>query len=144
MFASSSRGTYRLPRTIAFRTITTLRRWDMVTDPGNADEPRSAEPANGNGAVEGGELPQPDPASFVPPQPDVALSARDAQDSAEAERSFYGAKEALEERLRFGPEWGPRSPGQENGRYGLGNIVGIGVAEKEVNGQLVGTLAVTV
>src|SRR5215212_12171196 len=115
MFASSSRGTYRLPRTIAFRTITTLRRWDMVTDPGNADEPRPAEPANGNGSVEGGELPQPDPESFVPPETDFGLLTSDAQDSAEVERAFSEAKEALEAQLQFGPEWGPRSAAQENG-----------------------------
>src|SRR6185295_16255212 len=36
------------------------------------------------------------------------------------------------------------SAAQENGQYGLGNIVGIGIAEKEVNGQPVGTLAVAV
>ena len=116
----------------------------MGTGPGNADEPRPAEPANGNGSVEGGELPQPDPASFVPPETDFGLLTSDAQDSAEVERAFSEAKEALEAQLQFGPEWGPRSAAQENGRYGFGNIVGIGIAEKEVNGQPVGTLAVTV
>jgi hypothetical protein len=116
----------------------------MVTDPGNADEPGPAEPANGNGAAEGGELPQPDPASFVPPGIDFGLLTSDAQDSAEVQRAFSEAKEALEAQLQFGPEWGRRSTAQENGLYGLGNIVGIGIAEKEVNGQPVGTLAITV
>jgi hypothetical protein len=124
--------------------IAKFRRLDMGNGPGNADKPHPAEPANGNGPVEGGELPQPDPASFVSPETDFGLLTSDAQDSAEVERAFSEAKEALEAQLQFGPEWGPRSAAQENGRYGFGNIVGIGIAEKEVNGQPVGTLAVTV
>jgi hypothetical protein len=118
----------------------------MVTDAGNSDEPRPAEPSNGDGAVEGGSLPQPDPASFTPPEPDIAALAQAAQAAAEAERPFHEAKEALEELLHFGPQWGPRLPPQEleSERYGLGNIVGVGIAEKVVNGRTTGTLAVTV
>ncbi len=116
----------------------------MANTAGHDDEARQDREANGADPVEQGALPQPDPASFAPPVPDAEETAAAQAEYATAESPFLEALDALKEQLGYDPHSGLSQPAQTNGRYGLGNIVGFGIAEKEVDGYPTGMMSVAV